>query len=107
MITSRSNPFFVTTMDCFVASLLAMTKKRQSEETNVSIGKARRSRLSPQRRTQSVGLPRRGLRAADTRRGPGPAAHHLAVARSLYARADELRPALCGSGAYRRRDGKL
>ncbi len=42
---------------------------------------------------------------AGARRGPGPAAHHLAVARSLYARADERRPVLCGAGADRRRDG--
>src|SRR5437879_11814534 len=53
---------------------------------NVSIGKARRSRLSPRRRAQGVGLPHRGLRAADSGRGPGPAAYHLAVARSLYMR---------------------
>ena len=41
----------------------------------------------------------------DARRGPGAAAHHLAVARSLYARAHERRPVLCGAGADRRRDG--
>ena len=39
-------------------------------------------------------------------RGRGAAAHHLAVARSLYARAHERRAVLCGAGADRRRDGR-
>ena len=38
--------------------------------------------------------------------GRGPAAHHLAVARSLYARAHERRAVLCAAGADRRRDGR-
>ncbi len=43
---------------------------------------------------------------ADARCGRGAAAHHLAVARSLYARAHERRSVLCGAGADRRRDGR-
>ena len=68
-------------------------------------GKTRRSRLSPGRRAQAIGFSHRGIRAADAGRGPGPVAHHLAVARSLYARADERRAVLCGAGADRRRHG--
>ena len=38
--------------------------------------------------------------------GRGAAAHDLAVARSLYARAHERRAVLCAAGADRRRDGR-
>ena len=55
---------------------------------------------------KAVRFPHRGIRRADARGGRGAAAHHLAVARSLYARAHERRAVLCAAGADRRRDGR-
>src|SRR5882757_452098 len=62
-------------------------KEKIEEANHVPIRKAHRSGFSPRRRAEGVGLPCRGLRTTCARRRPGPAAHHLAVARSLYARA--------------------
>src|SRR5712691_9781450 len=91
-------------LDCLAA--LAMTKiKKIGGNKHVPIRKTRRSGFSPCRRAQGVEFPRRGSYDTGAWRGPGSAAHHLAVARSLYARTHERRPVLCGAGADRRRDG--
>ena len=50
-------------------------------------------------------LPHRRLRRAGAGCRRGAVAHDLAVARSLYARADERRAVLCAAGAGWRRDG--
>ena len=103
MLTKRRDPVVVDNTG--LLRFARNDEQQQSEETIHVPGQARRSGFPSRRRAQAVRLPHRGLRRADAGCRRGAAAHDLAVARSLYARAHERRAVLCAAGAGRRRDG--
>ena len=92
-------------MDCFATLAMTNNNEQKSGGNHHVPGQTHRPRLAPRRRTQAFRFPPRGMPGADTRRGRGPPAHHLALARSLYARAHERWAFLRPAGAGRRRDG--
>ena len=80
-------------------------EQQQPEEATHVPRQTHRPRLPPRRRTEAFRFPPRGMSGTDTRRGRGPPAHDLALARSLHARAHERWAVLRAAGADRRRDG--